>query len=92
MKTLLIDDLRNLPADMIARTYKAGIDALRYCGPWDVLLLDHDLGEPDPKHTGYGIMCWLEENKEFVPGNIEFVTANPVGRKNMLAAYKKLYE
>ena len=44
MSTLLIDDQRNLPADRVARTYQEGIDALAE-GHWDVLYLDHDLGD-----------------------------------------------
>jgi hypothetical protein len=61
MKTLLIDDLREIAADRVPRTFSEGIQALRE-GPWDLLFLDHDLGDPNPRHTGYDILCWLEEN------------------------------
>lgn len=83
MRILLIDDIRWAPADAIARTFDKGIEALHVLGPWDVLLLDHDLGDPDPKKTGYDILCWLEENPEFTPKNILLVTQNPVGREKM---------
>ncbi len=59
MKTLLIDDFRTLNVDYIARTFDEGIKS-RQSQNWDVLYLDHDLGEEDPKKTGYGIVCWLE--------------------------------
>lgn len=90
MKTLLIDDLREIKADRIARTFPEGIQALRE-GSWDILYLDHDLGDPDPKHTGYDILCWLEANTECLPKEIILVTMNPVGREKMQVVIKKLY-
>lgn len=86
-RILLIDDLRTLtkPGE-IARTYADGIKALQN-GPWDELYLDHDLGE---EKTGYDIMNWLEANPEYLPGEIKFVTANPVGRKNMEVVLRRL--
>lgn len=91
MKTLLIDDLRDIKADVVARTYDEGIDALTNKGPFDVLYLDHDLADPDPHKTGYGIMCFLEANLRLLPGKIMLVTSNPVGRKNMEVVIEKLY-
>jgi hypothetical protein len=74
MATLLIDDQRNLPADRIARTYQEGIAALAE-QHWEVLLLDHDLGDvsgPDGRElTGYDVACWLEENPEHLPDRVE---------------------
>ncbi len=92
MKTLLIDDLRNIPASVIARTYDDGIYALQNAGPFDILYLDHDFGDPDPHKTGYGIMCWLEANPAYLPGKIELVTKNPVGRQQMEVIIKRLYK
>jgi len=91
MRTLLIDDLRNLPADRVARTFDDGIAALQNEGPWDVLLLDHDYGDPDPAKCGEGIMKFLEVNPRLKPGMIKFVTANPVGRQRMNVIRKRLY-
>jgi len=92
MKILLIDDFReNIHADKIARTFEQGIECLKN-EYWDLLLLDHDLCDEDPRKTGYGIMCWLEQNQNHLPGRIEFVTANPVGRKNMERVRINLYE
>mgnify|MGYP000126731868 CR=1 FL=1 len=47
VRVLLIDDLRNLDADVIARDPVEGISQLSNCGPWDVLLLDHDMATYD---------------------------------------------
>lgn len=91
MKTILIDDLRDIQADVVARTYDTGIQALQEQGPFDVLYLDHDFGDPDPRKTGYGVICWLEANQKFLPGEIKLVTANPVGRKQMQTVIDRLY-
>lgn len=93
MRTLLIDDLREMGVDVTARTYEAGIEALRQ-GGWDILYLDHDLGcfdETGREYNGYDIVCWLEEHLEFLPGKIILVTANPVGRRKMQQVIDKLY-
>lgn len=93
MRTLLIDDLRNIEADRVARTFDDGIVALRDEGPWDELFLDHDLGDfvIGTERTGEHIMKFLEENPQYLPGNIILVTANPVGRQRMEVIIKKLY-
>jgi hypothetical protein len=105
MSTLLIDDMRQIDADVIARNFEAGIHALKHCGPFELLYLDHDLGEVNtfgtelyveiegvtyPKN-GYGIMCFLENHREFLPAGIKIVSSNPVGRKNMQVVINKLY-
>lgn len=85
---LLIDDMRNLPADLTCRTYTEGIAALRERGPWSLLLLDHDLGED---RSGYDVICWLEENPEFLPGEIRCVSSNPPGRARIEQVARRLY-
>ena len=90
-RTLLIDDLRTLNVTKTARTYNAGIRALKR-GPWDVLFLDHDFGDQDPRKTGYGIICWLEENTQYLPKKIILVSMNPVGRKQMQVVINRLYQ
>jgi hypothetical protein len=89
----LIDDMRNIEADRVARTQADGIKALETEGPWDVLYLDHDLGFTDDgaEMTGYNVMCWLEVNPQFKPGRIEIVSSNPVGRRRMQTVIDKLY-
>lgn len=106
MKTLLIDDIRDIKSDVIARTFEAGIHALKNEGPFTTLYLDHDLGEVDPRTgdecwttvdgqqlpmNGYGIMCFLEANQHYLPKAIRIVSSNPVGRKNMQVVIDKLY-
>jgi len=94
---LLIDDVRQLPADCVARTPEAGREALRK-GGWSVLLLDHDLGEdygPFAEdywedgmayaENGYGILQWgLDRN--LIPDTVELVSSNPSGRHNITRA------
>ncbi len=90
MRKLLIDDQREYDGmTQIARTFEAGLKALKE-GNWDVLYLDHDLGQPEPKN-GYQLLCWLEEHPEFLPGQIVLVTSNPVGRQKMQAVLDKFY-
>jgi hypothetical protein len=89
-RILLVDDLRWAPCDRVARTFDDAVSALRNDGPWDVLLLDHDLGDPNPKKTGYDILNWLEEHPQFIPKDIKLVTQNPVGRQKMAALINRL--
>ena len=85
---LLIDDERNINADMIVRNYSLGISALQI-RIWDVLWLDHDLGE---EKTGYDVMCWLEQNLGFLPKKIVCISSNPVGKKRINQVIEKLYK
>jgi hypothetical protein len=94
MATLLIDDQRNLEADRVARTYNDGIAALSE-RKWDVLLLDHDLGDfsgPDGRErNGYHIVCWLEEHPEQMPDKVIVVSSNPAGRLNIARVLAKFF-
>lgn len=85
---LLIDDVRVMPATRVARTYDEGIAQIKEKQP-DLLLLDHDLGHTEPEKTGYGIVCFLEENN-IKPKEIKLVTANPVGAMKMEAALESM--
>ncbi|WP_412471359.1 cyclic-phosphate processing receiver domain-containing protein [Halobacteriovorax sp. RT-1-4] len=95
MKTLLIDDIRTIPATYTARTYQDGIRKLS-TESWDLLLLDHDLGCFDDttgrELTGYDIVCWLEKNPNHLPKTTKLVTSNPVGRDRMNLVLKSLYK
>jgi hypothetical protein len=94
MQTLLIDDKRTLDVTRIVRNYNDGIAALQE-RQWDVLYLDHDLGDftgPNgSERNGYHIVCFLEANPEFLPKRIEVVSSNPVGRSNIAAVLGKFY-
>jgi hypothetical protein len=93
-RTLLIDDLREIEADVIARNYDAGIHALMTMGPFSTLYLDHDLGDYSYglEKTGYDIICWLEANPEYLPKEIVLVTSNPVDRGKMQSVIDRLYK
>jgi hypothetical protein len=108
MRILLIDDMREFgkqipgpgPDDETAhaKTFEEGITELEVGGPWDVLYLDHDLGDPDPAKTGYAIINWIEAKAAdpvarefFLPKKIILVTSNPVGRRQMQTVIDKLY-
>jgi hypothetical protein len=91
-RALVIDDIRNedhIGLDtlhptqdiLIARNYEMGKQALTHLGPWDILYLDHDLGEGK---NGYQIIEWLEEqlfnnNLNFLPKELIVISSNPVG-------------
>jgi hypothetical protein len=96
MRILAIDDTRELTeAHVLARNFKEGIRQLQINGPWDLLLLDHDLASFDSdgrEKTGYDIMCFLEENLHLAPKKIECVSANPVGRSRIVAMIVRLNE
>lgn len=102
IKVLLIDDIR-LPSYVkdahgvgldgewyIAKNYDEGIELLKQ-GGWDLLCLDHDLGNEKEK-TGYDIMCFIEENQQYKPIDICIVSANPVGAKRIQQVINKIYK
>ena len=83
--TLLIDDLRDIDVDVIARNGKAGLvilDLIRV----DVLYLDHDLG-PD-SISGYTV-AMKALDLDIMPPTVILVTSNPVGRDNIIAGLKQ---
>lgn len=92
MKTLMIDDQRTIKGAKIARTYKEGLDYLEFGGPWDILYLDHDLGDfqNEREYNGYHILCWLEEHPQHLPQKIITITANSSVREKMNLVIKKL--
>lgn len=105
MRVLLIDDVRKpayildkygIAVTDIAESYTSGIGMLTNNPPYDLLCLDHDLSsylEIDGKvveKTGYDVMCFLEQNPEYMPKDILFVSANPVGVENMKRVYDSI--
>jgi len=83
---LLIDDLRNTPADIIARTPDAAKQVLQKLEAYiTCVIFDHDLGDCE---SGYDIMMWAINN-EVLPRKVELVTSNPVGRDNMINALRQ---
>lgn len=94
MQTLLIDDMRTMDVTRTVRCFDDGIAALQE-RQWDVLYLDHDLGDfsgPNgSERNGYHVVCWLEQNPEHLPKKIVVVSSNPVGRSNIQAVLGKFY-
>lgn len=77
---VLIDDVRDLNCDIIARDGQAGIKVLEaFKDEIEVLILDHDLGD---SIDGTYICNYMLDHKIFPP-RIQLVTMNPVGRANM---------
>lgn len=78
---VLIDDIRDLNADIICRTPDGakltlqGLALVKY-----TLGIDHDLSS---KETGYDILRWAIDER-LLPDNIQLVTMNPIGKKNMI--------
>jgi len=101
-----LDDIRNIPKE-ITVTYKEhytkhSVNEVKNClqifekqGKTDFILdLDHDLGE----YAKYGgdaikLVLWLiETGRNNSHYKLLFHTANPVGRENMEALYKRYWE
>lgn len=57
---------------------------------FDILFLDHDLGDktmvPSGPGTGYEVACWLEERPDKQPPVIATHSMNPSGTEKMLQA------
>ena len=101
MRILLIDDCRDETSpnvqrkvSVIARNYWEGIKQLLKNGPWDLLLLDHDLSSYESgglEKTGYDVVCFLERYPEYLPTKTIIVSSNPSGRDRMKMVLDKLY-
>lgn len=83
MRTILIDDLRNIQADVTCRTAAAAYPILE-SQSFDCYYFDHDLGSTKPGTSGYDILKWALMN-EYIPVGavVHLVTMNPVGNQNM---------
>lgn len=79
---LLIDDVRDLGTEIIARTPEAARRMLAL-GGWECVCFDHDLGHET--ENGYTILMWALE-RDFLTSKVQLVTSNPVGRQNMRMA------
>ena len=87
MRKFLLDDLRDIKANVICRTASAAFVALEKHDPFDLYYFDHDLGETKPGTSGYDVLNWALDNKLIPMGaQVVLVTQNPVGRNNMAAA------
>lgn len=82
MKWAIIDDIRELNCDLIAKTGEKGI-AMMADNILDIecLCLDHDLGD-EKAMNGYDVLKVLFD-RHLAPNHVQLVTSNPVGRYNM---------
>lgn len=100
IRVLLIDDMRQIHKvhpntgggyhARICREFQEGIEALAENVPFDIMYLDHDLG--DEAGDGYKVMCWLEEHPEKMPKMVKVVSSNPPGRRNIEMVLAKYYD
>jgi len=75
---LLIDDKRDIGADITARSAVAGKAVLaELSGIINCLGIDYDLGGPI---SGSDIIKWAA-NRGFLPKKVQIVSMNPPGRK-----------
>ena len=106
MKILIVDDIRTPENIFLADATLALYDDVEWdvainhdhairklkANRYDVVTLDHDLGE---EKTGYEVACWLEWNiimKDYKAPVIRVHSANPVGRnriKQCIASIEK---
>lgn len=87
---ILVDDVRNFDVDHTFRTGEAAIEFFKNQPAdqvYDCIMLDHDLGDENAMN-GYTVACWIIENNLKVK-EIQIVSANPVGVRNIAAAFEK---
>jgi hypothetical protein len=80
-RVLLIDDQRCLWSHAIARNGSIGLEILEKLKPWNLLFLDHDLGESGPQ--GSDITKQFITRPNIRPIRIKLITGNPDGRIKM---------
>ena len=98
MRKLWVDDTRSAPNSewLVARTYQDAYIILMFnSGKLDEASFDHDLGSEHPNHTGYVLLCDIEEmvaTGDYIPPTTMRVhSANPVGRDRMLVVIDRIY-
>jgi len=81
MRVLFVDDCKPEPSGVtgVDRTYDDAVRLLRTYN-WDILMLDHDLG--DDGRTGYDLLKQMDEEGR-VPPIVQCVSWNPVGRRRI---------
>lgn len=90
---IYLDDERVAPAGWTQVRWPDEAIKLLQAGAVTHLSLDHDLGD-DQRGTGYDVLLWIEQEvalRQFIPpASIEVHSANPAGRKRMLAAIESI--
>lgn len=81
-KWAIIDDIRELNCDFIAKNGRDGLQMMtEHFDEIRVLCLDHDLGDVN-EPTGFDVLSSLML-RWLVPEEVQLVTSNPVGRDRM---------
>ena len=94
--SLWVDDIRSPPSHIncdVARTYDEAINFLTN-NQYETIYLDHDLADfkDGKERTGYSLVLWLVEQKLnncSIPSNYIMLTANPIGRANMMSVINR---
>jgi len=88
-----LDDERIAPEGWVQVRWPDEAIKLLQAGTVSHLSLDHDLGD-DQRGTGYDVLLWIEQEvalHNFAPlAEINVHSANPAGRKRMLAAIESI--
>ena len=83
MKSILIDDLRQITATVVCRDPISAFKALEE-STFDEYIFDHDLGYTAPGSSGYDILKWaLAQGRINLNARIILVTDNVIGRQRM---------
>jgi len=88
-----LDDIREPPDDGWLWATTVRVVKMLKLEAMEEISLDHDLGENQP--TGYDLIKWLEQKvitEGYSSPKIRVHSANPVGRKNIEAAVKRIEE
>lgn len=83
-----LDDERDTPPGWVRVYWPQQAIELLETGAVTELSLDHDLGD-DERGTGYDVLLWIEQavaERGFAPPRMRVHSANPAGRRRMLAA------
>ena len=83
MRTLLVDDMRSADVTKTCRDFRTACTSA-FQEKYDVLYLDHDLGE---EKTGYDFIKYCIA-LDITFKNVIVVSSNPVGRDNIGFALK----
>jgi len=93
LRTVLVDDVRDIQTTELCRTYAEAFETL--CQKkFDVMYLDHDLGCFDPKSgldlNGATLIKVLSEGHVELPKIIVLVSGNPIGSERQRLILKDL--
>lgn len=84
-----IDDMKGLlpPGTKYIKTGKGAINQLSKGEEWNILFIDHDLGETGEYRTGYDVALWIAKNEPIIR-KIIIHSMNPVGSNQMYMLFK----